>query len=115
MRVLRSGSHCLTAFLIREDCSYGSYAIRQRRGEPHPSPRLAWISDPAISRPDAAGHVVNDIAIRVGKDDVIFVANGREVTRRPVAVLDTSGIVGLRVTDHLDLRVEHFGVERFAS
>ncbi len=102
----------LTAFLIRED---GTYAIRQRRGAPAPASRLAWIPDPAIARPDASGHVVNDLSIRVGKDDVIFVANGREVTRRPITVLDTNGIVGLRVADHLDLRVEHFAVERFAS
>lgn len=102
----------LTTFLIRED---GSYAVRERRGVPVSASQLAWIPDPAIARPAASGTVTNVVAIHVGKTDVIFTANGREVTRRPIGALDTNGIVGLRVADNLDLRIENFSIERFAS
>jgi hypothetical protein len=102
----------LTAFLVRED---GSYAVRVRRGNPVPASQLEWLQDPALARPDASGHVVNELSIRVEKGDVIFLANGREVTRRPSASLDTNGIAGVRVSQDLDLRVDGFKVTRFAS
>ncbi len=99
----------LTAFLVRED---GRYAVRQRRGSPAPASELAWIFDPALARPDASRHVTNVLSVRVGPNDVSFMANGREVTRRPAASIDTNGIVGLRIADNLDVRVDGFAVEK---
>src|SRR5215831_13320422 len=98
-----------TALLIHED---GSYAIRQRRGQPVPDNQIVWSLDPALSRPDKSDHETNELQIRVSMDEVSFVVNGREIARRPAASVDTDGIVGLRIANNLDVHVDGFTIEK---
>jgi hypothetical protein len=76
-----------------------------------------WTPNPAVHKDDAAtGAATNQLAIRVAKDSVHFLANGAQVKALSRAELQSQGvsldgIAGLRVNHNLDLQVEGFGVK----
>jgi hypothetical protein len=89
-------------FLARHD---GSYMIRHRAGdEVH---TLAdWTEHAAVNRPGADSPAANQLAIEARADEVRFLINGEVVqTLQRVPMLNTDGIVGLRVGHHMDVHV----------
>jgi hypothetical protein len=93
--------------LIRHD---GRYMIRHRAGnEVH---TLAdWTESPAIRRATADAAVDNTVAIEALSDRLLFVVNGTTVqSLNRVPMLNTDGIVGLRVGHHLDVHVRDLRV-----
>ena len=66
----------------------------------------------AVMRPDEAGNLSNDLTIRVDRSEVTFLANGQDVATRPTSEVDTSGIAGIRVHDHADVRIAYLLVQK---
>jgi hypothetical protein len=94
-------------FLIRHD---GRYMIRHRMGDEIHT--LAnWTETPAVVRPTADAGADNTIAIEALADRVLFVVNGTTVQSFDrVPMLNTDGIVGLRVGHHMDVHVRNLTV-----
>lgn len=95
-------------FLVRHD---GSYMIRHRAGsEVH---TLAdWTSHEAVRRPGASEPASNTLTIDAGADRVRFLVNDTEVQAFDrVPMLNTDGIVGLRIGHHVDVRVADFVIQ----
>ena len=70
-----------------------------------------WAEHAAIVKPDA-GKAANELSIRVAKDAVTFMVNGKDVAKHPVSTLDTEGVAGLRIGHGLDLQIDGFAVEQ---
>jgi hypothetical protein len=89
-------------FLVRHD---GSYLIRHRAGsEVHTL--TDWTVHEAIRQPTATGGADNTLAIESGADRVRFLVNDVEVQAFDrVPMLNTDGVVGLRIGHHLDIHV----------
>jgi hypothetical protein len=94
-------------FVIRQD---GRFQLRKRTGATVANLSGDWMEHPAVARPDASGRQVNELAIRVRKDGVTFLANGQEVARQPSSAVDLVGIAGLRIGHGLDVQVDKFAV-----
>lgn len=94
----------------------GGILVSRRSSDARPVTLVPWTTDPAVQREDATdGHATNRLAIRVGRDSVWFLANGRLVrglSRTDLGGAPTDGMVGVRVNHNLDLRVDAFRVER---
>lgn len=99
-------------FLTRHD---GSYMIRHRAGtEVH---TLAdWTQHAAVNRPGAASPASNELAIESRADVVRFLINGQVVQSFDrVPMLNTDGLVGLRVGHHVDVHVQDFAITPIAN
>jgi hypothetical protein len=99
-------------FLARHD---GRYMIRHRAGaEVH---TLAeWTPHSAVNQATADAPATNLLAIEARVGEVRFLINDQLVHTLPrVAMLNTDGIVGLRVGHHLDVHVTDFMVQPFSS
>ncbi len=94
-------------FLVRGD---GSYIIKTRTGSSTAGVR-GWTKNAAINESELA-NVTNEVTVRVTSSDVIFMVNGTEVDRVPVADLYTDGIVGLRLNHNLDMHIDNFTIEK---
>lgn len=94
----------------------GGVLISYRNGDAKPRAIVAWASDAAVNKDDAAdGHATNALAIHVGKDAVDFMANGKTVKSIPrsaLAGINTDGVVGLRVNHNLDLHIANFELKK---
>ena len=65
-----------------------------------------WTDSSALMKPDAQGTLYSRLTVQVIGDAAHFMANSKEVARLPASQLDLSGIVGIRVEDHVDLHIE---------
>jgi hypothetical protein len=98
-----------TYFVIRQD---GKFLIRKRTGATTANVGGDWMDHAAIQKPTAQGSQTNELAIRVARDMVTFMANGQTVATHPTAAVDAVGISGLRIGHGLDVQIEGFGVEQ---
>ncbi len=94
-------------FLVRQD---GKFLVKHRAGaETHTL--FDWTEHAAVQRPDAQGRATNTLAIEASQAGARFLVNGTEVANLPrVHMLNTEGIVGLRVNHNLDVVIRDFAV-----
>lgn len=93
-------------FVVRED---GEFLVKKRTGTQTPVV-IDWTAHPAVNTLDAKGRATNTLTVEVGKEQVRFLVNGKEVATQPRSALDTEGIVGLRINHNLDVHIEGFKV-----
>jgi len=96
-----------TYFEIRQD---GKYLIRKRSGSTTTDVAGTWADHAAIQKPNASGSQTNELAIQVGRDTVVFMANGQTVATQPASAVDVVGMSGLRIGHGLDVQVDGFSV-----
>lgn len=97
--------------LIRQD---GRYTIKRRNGAEAPTVK-PWTDHSAIRKWADRGdspNIGNVLAVEVGPEDVVFLVNGAEVDRLPRAQLDTSGIIGLRLSHGLNVHVSRLAIQK---
>jgi hypothetical protein len=104
---LDSDKQRYTYFEIRQD---GKYLIRKRSGASTTDVGGTWADHPAIQKPNASGSQTNELAIQVGRDSVVFMANGQTVATHPPSAVDVVGMSGLRIGHGLDVQVDGFSV-----
>jgi hypothetical protein len=94
-------------FIVRQD---GKFMVKHRAGtETHTL--FDWTEHAAVQRPNAQGSATNALAIEAGPAGARFLVNGTEVANLPrVPMLNTDGVVGLRLNHNLDVLVRDFGV-----
>lgn len=99
-------------FLVRQD---GKFMVKHRAGaETHTL--FDWTEHAAVQRPDAQGRATNTLAIDASAAGARFLVNGTEVANIPrVPMLNTDGIVGLRVNHNLDVVIRDFAVRPAGS
>jgi hypothetical protein len=93
-------------FLVRGD---GSFLVKRRQGDAAPVVR-DWTTHPAIRRDGDDGGRPNELEVRVGEAEVLFLVNGAEVARVPASELSVRGRAGLRVSHDVQLAVSGFRV-----
>jgi hypothetical protein len=96
-------------FLIRGD---GKYLIKKRDGANLMNLISAWTPHPAIVKQGATGEATNRLEVTMDKTRLVFRVNGKEVYSADPRLIDTKGIVGLRVNHNLDLHVQSFDVKK---
>jgi hypothetical protein len=89
-------------FLVRNQ---GEYFIANREGN-GPITVVDWTANPAIVKQGPDGRQTNTLGIQVQGDNVIFMVNGKEVTRLPKSKLHTDGLFGFRIGHNLDVDVD---------
>ena len=104
---LDSDKQRYTYFEIRQD---GKYLIRKRSGSSVSDVAGTWADHAAIQKPNASGSQTNELAIQVGRDAAVFMANGQTVATHPAAAVDVVGMSGLRIGHGLDVQVDGFSV-----
>jgi hypothetical protein len=94
-------------FIVRQD---GKFMVKHRAGtETHTL--FDWTEHAAVQRPDAQGRATNTLAIDASQAGARFLVNGTEVASIPrVPMLNTEGIVGLRLNHNIDVMVRDFAV-----
>lgn len=94
-------------FLVRHD---GRFMVRHRAGtEVHTL--VDWTEHAAIERAGPATAASNTLAIEARAGDVRFLVNGTVVqTFERMPMLNTDGMVGLRIGHHVDVHVEDLSV-----
>ena len=60
----------------------GEYVIINRIDDTNTNHIQTYTEHPAVQRPDANGRSVNELALRVGAEQIEFVVNGTVVPRR---------------------------------
>jgi len=98
-----------TYFEIRQD---GKYLIRKRSGSTIADVAGGWADHAAIQKPNASGSQTNELAIEVGRDAVVFMANGQTVATHPATAIDVVGMSGLRIGHGLDVQIDGFSVSQ---
>ncbi|HEX2207427.1 MAG TPA: hypothetical protein VHG93_07075 [Longimicrobium sp.] len=95
-------------FIVRQD---GKFLVKHRAGsETHTL--FDWTEHAAVNKPDAQGRATNTLAIDASAAGARFLVNGTEVASIPrVDMLNTDGVVGLRLNHNLDVLVRDFGVQ----
>ncbi len=96
-------------FLVRHT---GEYLIKHRAGtEVHSL--FNWTPHEAVRKADAEGKAANTLTIRSEQERVAFLVNGVEVVSMERApMLNTDGLVGLRVNHNLDVLVTDFTLKK---
>jgi hypothetical protein len=94
-------------FVIRQD---GQYLIKRRNGAATTNVAADWAEHAAVMKADASGKQVNELSVRVAKDAVTFMVNGKEVAKHPASAMDMVGVIGLRIGHGLDIQVDNFSV-----
>ena len=98
-----------TYFEVRQD---GKYLIRKRSGSTIADVAGSWADHAAIQKPNASGSQTNELAIQVGRDAVVFMANGQTVATHPATAIDVVGMSGLRIGHGLDVQIDGFSVSQ---
>jgi hypothetical protein len=98
-----------TYFLIRGD---GKYLIKKRNGANLMNLISAWTPHPAIVKQGPTGEATNRLEVTMDKTRLVFRVNGKEVYSADPRLIDTKGIVGLRVNHNLDLHLQSFDVKK---
>ncbi|HEU0054157.1 MAG TPA: hypothetical protein VFQ39_13315, partial [Longimicrobium sp.] len=93
-------------FLVRGD---GTFLIKRRQGAETPVVR-DWTTHAAVRRDADDGGRPNDLEVRVGETEAVFLVNGAEVARVPAADLSVRGRAGVRVSHDVRLVVSGFRV-----
>jgi len=93
-------------FVVRET---GEFLIKKRNGAQTPLV-IDWTENAAVNALDAQGRAKNTLTVEVGKEQVRFLVNGKEVATQPRSALDIDGIVGLRINHNLDVHIDSFKV-----
>jgi len=98
-------------FLTRGD---GKYLINHRAGnDVHKI--IDWTDTDATNKQDASGKATNELAIRVAKDSVDFLANGKVVKAFSKAEMHNfaaEGQTGVRVNHNLDVHIANFQLKK---
>ena len=98
-----------TYFLIRGD---GKYLIKKRNGANVMNLISAWTPHPAIVKQGPTGEATNRLEVTMDKTRLVFRVNGKEVYSADPRLIDTKGVVGLRVNHNLDLHLQSFDVKK---
>ena len=98
-----------TYFLIRGD---GKYLIKKRDGVSLTNIVSAWTSHPAIVKQGPTGEATNRLEVTMDKTRLVFRVNGKEVYSADPRLIDTKGLVGLRVNHNLDVHLQSFEVKK---
>jgi hypothetical protein len=109
---LQDSTQSYLYFVIRPND--GSWQVK-RRASNTPPQRATPVVDPAIAKEDPTdGHATNTVAIKVARDSVHFLVNGKQVTAMARAGLgySTDGQVGLRINHNLDVHIAGYGITR---
>ena len=99
---LRAADQAYTYFLVR---GTGEYYVANRKGA-EVTKLVNWTAHPAVKKQDASGKQTNVLGVEVKGNEVIFLVNGTEVTRRPKSELLTEGVFGYRINHNLDVHIE---------
>jgi len=107
---LQDESQSYVYFLVRP--SDGKFLINHRAGnDVHKV--VDWTANPGLVQQDSTGKATNTLAIRVVKDSVHFIANGKEVkafSKADMHGFDVGGQAGLRINHNLDVHIASFTV-----
>jgi hypothetical protein len=102
------------SYLYFETRGDGKYLINHRAGdEVHKI--VDWTDTDATNKEDASGKSTNELAIRVTKDSVDFLANGKLVKAMSKAEMHNfsgEGQAGIRVNHNLEVHVANFQVKK---
>jgi hypothetical protein len=90
-------------FLVRNQ---GEFFIANKDGNARPTTVVEWTPNDAIAKQGADGRQTNTLGIQVQGDNVIFMVNGKEVTRLPKSKIHTDGMYGFRIGHNLDVDVD---------
>jgi hypothetical protein len=90
-------------FLVRNQ---GEFFIANKEGSARPTTVAEWTPNAAIVKQGADGRQTNTLGIQVQGDNVIFMVNGKEVTRLPKSKVHTDGMYGFRIGHNLDVDVD---------
>jgi hypothetical protein len=94
----------------------GKYLINHRAGnDVHKI--VDWTETDATHKEDASGKATNELAIRVTKDSVDFLANGKVVkgfSKAEMHNFAADGQTGIRVNHNLDVHIANFQVKKGA-
>ncbi len=105
---LAGAGQVYTYFLVRGD---GDFLVKTRTGDETAWVNTAWEKNPAVQVDKADGTNTNTLEIRVQNGQMIFLANGTEVFRKPSAGLHTDGNVGVRLNHNLTIQVSNLAVK----
>ena len=97
-------------FLVAQN---GSYIIRQRTGETVQDVQSRTMPHMAVRQPGADGTSSNTLEVRVGANQIEYVANGTVVHTTPKSgpTAQADGIAGVRINHVLDVTVEGFQIQ----
>ena len=108
---LKDSAQSYVYFETRGD---GKYLINHRAGnDVHKI--IDWTETDATNKEDASGKSTNELAIRVTKDSVDFLANGKLVkgfSKAEMHNFAADGQTGIRVNHNLDVHVANFQVKK---
>jgi hypothetical protein len=90
-------------FLVRNQ---GEFFIANKDGNARPTTVVEWTANDAIAKQGADGRQTNTLGIQVQGDNVIFMVNGKEVTRLAKSKVHTDGMYGFRIGHNLDVDVD---------
>ena len=90
-------------FVVRED---GQFLIKKRIGSETPSV-VDWTEHAAVNKLDAQGRSTNTLTVKVGSEQVRFLANGTEVGMLPRSAVDTDGVIGVCINHFLDVHIDN--------
>jgi hypothetical protein len=103
---LQDSSQRYLYFLVRPMDS--AYLINYRVGK-DVRKIVGWTISPAMGKEDEMGKATNRLSIRVSRDSVYFVANGRQVkalAKVAISGFETDGQAGLRINHNVDVHVD---------
>jgi len=105
---LQDESESYVYFLVRP--VDGTFLINHRAGnDVHKV--VDWTPNPAMVKQDSTGKATNTLTIRVAKDSVHFMANGKEVkgfSKADMHGFNVGGQTGLRINHNLDVHIASF-------
>ena len=102
---LEGAAQAYTYFTVAQN---GSYLIKQRNGDQTPTVNRGQHA--AVKTPDANGTSVNNLEVRVAGDTITYLVNDQTVHTMPKGMINTDGLVGVRINHVLDVQVDNFAL-----
>jgi hypothetical protein len=90
-------------FLVRNQ---GEFFIANKEGNARPTTVVDWTPNDVIAKQGGDGRQTNTLGIQVQGENVIFMVNGKEVTRLPKSKVHADGMYGFRIGHNLDVDVD---------